>query len=107
MSDDENAITWRQHYQTVSEGLGQLVPELANEEEIPYFMQYIWEYFQELNMARGSSGFGPSTFTYTEIDAWARLTDRKLEPWEVKLIKNIDTMWVYRMTEKKATRKIK
>jgi hypothetical protein len=33
---------------------------------------------------------GPGALSYAEIDAWARLTDTHIEPWEVEAIKAMD-----------------
>jgi len=33
---------------------------------------------------------GDVQLSFNEIEAWARLTRRELEPWEVKLLKDLD-----------------
>lgn len=33
---------------------------------------------------------GPAPVTYLDIEAWARLTDRRLEPHEVQALTEID-----------------
>ena len=50
----------------------------------------VWMAFLELDAARGANGFGPNPLSYTEIDAWARLTGARLSAWEVSLLRDID-----------------
>ena len=62
------------------------------------------EWFNELQNARQSNGFGLSVLTYAEIGAWASLTGRTPTPFEVKLIKDLDVLFVA-ITMKNATEK--
>lgn len=68
--------------------------ELEREEEVPDEVAYIWAWFQELHAARGSSGFAPSPISYSEIFAWAQLTGREPEPWEIQVLKDIDMVYL-------------
>lgn len=51
----------------------------------------MWGWFCELSAARGGNGFGLSPISFTEIDAWARVTGERPTPWEVGLLRRIDT----------------
>lgn len=51
-------------------------------------------WFFELNSARGSTGFGLSPISYTELQAWARITSTPIEPEEIRLIKALDAEWL-------------
>lgn len=66
-----------------------MVPEQLNL-EIPALFYEVWSWFLELNAARTSNGFGPNAISYSEIKAWAELTDRDIKPFEVTLIKHLD-----------------
>lgn len=66
-----------------------VVPEQLNL-EIPELFYDVWTWFLELHAARSSNGFGPNTISYTEIKAWSDLTERRLTPHQVALIKQLD-----------------
>ena len=57
---------------------------------LPEEIAYLWEWFRELDGARGSNGFGPMPVSYAELDAWARLTGRHTLPWEVRWLMLLD-----------------
>lgn len=57
----------------------------------PEGAEYLWRWFAELDNDRGDTGDGPAPITYQDIEAWARLTGRKPRPWEVGVIKALDT----------------
>jgi len=54
----------------------------------------VWEDFLELHSARGSNGFGANPISYTEIDAWTRLSGYVLSPQDVKIIKLLDRVYL-------------
>ncbi len=54
----------------------------------------MWDYFLELHNARSSNGFGPVPLSYTEIDAWRRLTNQRLDPWELSAIVRLDGVFM-------------
>lgn len=90
----DTKATLREHFTSVYNQTGVMPPELANEKEVPPPVRYIWQWFEELHTARGGSGFGPSPISFCEIDAWARLTGRLPEAWEVQVIKDIDVCYL-------------
>lgn len=97
----DSKVTYREHYQSVYRQTGVLPAELAEEEEFPEDLKYLWNWFQELNRARGSNGFGLSPISYSELDAWSRLTGRALEAWEVICIKDIDLAYLSAMVDRR------
>ena len=54
---------------------------------------HVWRWFLELNQARNSSGFGPESIAYQEVDAWARLTRRNPRAHEVMWLLALDRFW--------------
>jgi hypothetical protein len=58
--------------------------------ECPRWLEYLWQWWLELNLVRGSSGFGPLPVSFTEIAAWAQLTRRAPDPFEVECIVALD-----------------
>ena len=63
-------------------------PELDGP-DLPDELAFLWGYFTELHETR-SGGMGPGPISYSEIDAWQRLTGRELPIWQVKAIKRMD-----------------
>lgn len=56
-------------------------------------VEYLENVFAELNLSR-QSGFNACPILYQEIEAWQRLTDRKLPPWWVRMLKLIDASFL-------------
>lgn len=56
-------------------------------------MQYLWQWFWEINDSRSSNGFGPNPISYLEIQAWNDLTMKLIHPWEVETIKKMDAIF--------------
>lgn len=57
---------------------------------VPRSLAYLWRWFGELDMARGIGEYGLEAITYMQIDAWARLTNRKPLPHEVQALTRLD-----------------
>ena len=53
-------------------------------------MGHLWDWFLELSGGRQ----GLSPLTYAEIQAWASLTGRSPEPWEVWVLKRMDSLFL-------------
>ncbi len=56
-------------------------PEISLEDEempIPEDGLYLWFFFQELSGGRGNNGFGPTALSWSDMEAWARLTKSSL-----------------------------
>ncbi|WP_146203698.1 hypothetical protein [Azospirillum sp. TSO5] len=69
---------------------------------LPWDLRHLWEWFSELSDARGG-GMGPSPITYQDILAWSRLTGRRPSPWEVSVIRELDSLWLSIMPNPKST----
>lgn len=52
-------------------------------------------------MARSGNGFGANLLSYTEIEAWARLTHRIVNAWEVAVLKTLDVLYLNSQAKKK------
>lgn len=75
-------------------GVQQAIDELAALPKLPPAAANVWEYFTELDGARGSNGFGPNPLSYRDIDAWQRVTQQALDPWELKTILRLDGLFM-------------
>lgn len=60
---------------------------------IPAGGDRMWWAFADLSRARSWHRFGPNPISFTEIEAWARLTRTPLEPHHVKVIQAMD--WTF------------
>ena len=58
---------------------------------MPQEVEHVWRWFWELASARSGSGFGGNPISYVDIAAWSRLTDQHPTPWEVTLIRRVDS----------------
>lgn len=65
--------------------------ELENRIELPDSMKEIWYWFLALNNTR-TSGFGMSPITYTEMGNYFNLHQIEVEPFEIEVIKLLDSV---------------
>lgn len=54
----------------------------------------IWNAFVALSRTRTMTEAGPNPISFTEIDAWCRLTRTPLEPHHVEVIAAMDAVWL-------------
>ncbi len=62
--------------------------------DFPDEYTFAWEAFFDLNQCRSSNGFGVNPISYTEIDAYTRLTGKVLLPYEINGINIIDSCFL-------------
>jgi hypothetical protein len=43
---------------------------------------------------------GPLSLEYTEIEAWCRLTRRNLDPWELRILLEMDVTYIQALNKK-------
>jgi hypothetical protein len=93
----------RDHLESLEKQTG-TTPQGLIAPEIHPAGQHLWGWFQELHVARGSSGFGPSAISYSEIQAWAALNGMAVSPWEVSVLKRLDGVYLNHMGEESERR---
>ena len=59
----------------------------------------MWNWFWSLSNARGSSEFGASPLSYTEIRAWIEVTGLTVHPWEIDAIRAMDGAYMQAQAE--------
>lgn len=57
---------------------------------MPDSLRFIWEDFRALNSSRTSNGYSAEPLSYTEIANYCNITQVRLQPWEVEIIKYFD-----------------
>lgn len=57
-------------------------------------MEYVWGSFLLLNSARTSGFSGPNPITYQDIQSWMVMTENKLTPQEVDVVKRLDRIYM-------------
>jgi hypothetical protein len=67
---------------------------LLDAPKCPAACEDLWRIFMELHASRSSNGFGPSRITFSEIDAFQRVTGVRLKAWEVEAIRRVDRAFV-------------
>jgi hypothetical protein len=60
----------------------------------PKELAYIWKIFVRLSTRRGSNGFGGLPIGWSDIDAFCRLSQTKLHPWEIEIIEDLDALYL-------------
>jgi hypothetical protein len=66
---------------------------LDNAPQCPLETAYLWSWFHEINGGR-TCGMAANPLQFTEIEAWSRLTGNTPNPWEVSLLKRLDTAFL-------------
>ena len=74
--------------------------ELINTEFPPIFYD-LWHHFLRLHYTRGSNGFSVMPISYTEMSNYFDLMCEKIEPWEMFVIKRLDSIALQKFSEKK------
>jgi hypothetical protein len=72
---------------------------------LPPELEYLWEYYRQLAITRRNYGWGGTGITYAEIDAWGRLYNVSLDPWELEAILKVDSVYLAVAAEVEAKRK--
>lgn len=98
----EDGATLREHLEAVAARSGKLPSQLANSAKLPDGCAPLWRIFLHLHGRRGSSGFGPSPISYSEIDAYQRVTRQELAAWEINAIIAADDAYFASMPKPKA-----
>jgi len=94
--------TERDHLEQVAKQLGKQVEEIeqANADAIfPDAASHIWSTFIELHDGRTYGMSGPNPISYDIIKAWCDLSGISLSPWEVELVKALDSIWLKTISE--------
>lgn len=62
---------------------------------VPDGLEAVWEVFADLSATRTSNGMGGvSTISFSEIDAYQRLNALSLAPWEVRVLRGLDRIYI-------------
>lgn len=88
----KDGATLRDHLLQVQKQTGYTPAELV-EIEVSYLVMYLWESFLELNSTR-QSGMGVNAISYSEIKAYCELTQTHFSPYEIKVIKMLDRVFL-------------
>jgi hypothetical protein len=65
---------------------------MLNGPELPNYVTYIIEWFNEVGPAL-SGGFGPTPLTFTELKAWSALRGIVLTPWDASALRALSTVY--------------
>lgn len=68
------------------------MPEL-HPDPPPSLIAYLWNWFLDLNIAR-TAGMEPNPITYQDFSAWSDVTGIRLSPWEVRVLKRLDSAFM-------------
>jgi hypothetical protein len=63
--------------------------------ELPSELAYAWGWFLELSRGRKAGHPLP----WREIESWARVTRRMVKTWEVDLLRDLDSVWLYGLAD--------
>lgn len=84
----------REHLEQVARQTGRVPSELEDEPAIPACVETAWVWFFELNRARSGTGLGINPLSYAEISAWSELTGNRPAPFELRVIRALDEVYL-------------
>ncbi|BDU76304.1 phage tail assembly chaperone [Mesoterricola sediminis] len=90
---DKDGVSLLQKLQHVEKATGKRPPELEIPDP-PVSAVHVLSWFQDLSEARGGTGFGALPIQWGDIQAWSQLTGTTIRPWEVRLIRSLDRLWL-------------
>lgn len=61
---------------------------------LPEGFEYLWWHYCELHAVRSYSQVSPNAISYVEMEAWARVTGRRLAEWEFGMLRTMDMAWL-------------
>lgn len=76
------------------------ISQLEDASEIPFYIAHIWEWFWQINKGRTYHMSGPNPITWQDIEAWSNLLSTQIQPIEVEILKEIDSVYLEYMAEK-------
>ena len=86
----KDGCSLRDHLESAWKQSGEKPQELIDAPPLPESGRYLWEYYLELHHRRVNYGWGHIPLGYGEILAWRTLTRRRLDPWELSALLEID-----------------
>lgn len=97
---DEQGATRHQQLSRFRQATGKAHPDLTPP-DVPAEATHLWRWFMDLNAGRQA---GDVPLSWEALDAWARLTGRRLTSWEVDALRRIDTAWLKAAAEERRRR---
>jgi len=67
-------------------------PEAHERPECPWQFQHIWRWFFEVLNGCPSTGMGPVTIGWRDLQAWCEMTGERPELWETKLLMRLSVL---------------
>lgn len=61
---------------------------------IPEAAGYLWAWWRDLHGRRRYGASGPEPVAWADVEAWSRLTCRRLVPWEIDILTHLDDLWL-------------
>ena len=96
-----DGLSLRDHLESVERQTG-ITPDQLKPLPFPEALEYIWRDFLELNDARTSNGYTLNPISYSELDAWNRLTNKQATTQDIGVIKMLDTVFLRHYQQQQA-----
>lgn len=62
----------------------------------PLALAYLWDAFTRMRRRCGSNGYSANPISWSDIDGFDRYSGQRLAPWEVKIIEELDDLFLMR-----------
>lgn len=91
---DAQGTTKREHLESVERQTGRSLKELESPTDFPDILAHVWSAFCALSNCRSQGFSGPNPISYSDIKDYIELTESPLSPREVKLIRDLDGVYM-------------
>ena len=89
-----------EHLQAQERQTGETPDALLCAPELPDGCEALWDDFRELHACRGMGFSAPSRITYTDLDAFQRVSGTALSSWELEAIRKADNEYLRQWAER-------
>ena len=91
---DAQGTTKREHLEQVERQTGRSLKELEPPTEFPDLLANVWFAFCALSNTRSQGFSGPNPISYRDIKDYKELTDTPISSREVKLLVDLDSVYM-------------
>jgi hypothetical protein len=87
----KDGLSEAHHLQALADRGVKAAQEMLEGPDYPDVLDYLWNWFRELDLHRSTSAMeGSGPITFEQLDAWTRLTRRTPQAHEVEALMRLD-----------------
>lgn len=96
----EDGTTLADHLEAFKAKNGRDHPMLSDAPRLPDSCSLLWSQFLELHSCRGSTMAGVARISFTDLDAFQRVSSVKFDAWEIDAIRRADSAYLAQVSKR-------